>query len=174
MGLPRRKNIITWILVIILLIATFFLPTISKEIESFTNVESSGGKVIYSSHDLHLSTIEIADTLYKQQQGLMHRSALCAECAMLFVYNYPTSYDFWMKNTKFSLDIIFLDQNGKIINLHKFAKPLDTNKRYKAQSYYWYVLEVNAGFADKYKLKAGDIIDVQDLLLRSGVLSNNK
>lgn len=121
-----------------------------------------------------MSNIEIADTASKQEQGLMYRNNLCAECAMLFVYSYPSNYAFWMKNTKFSLDIIFLDETGKIINIHKNTEPLDINKKYEAQSYYWYVLEVRAGFSDKYNLKPGDIINIQDLILKSGALTNNK
>ena len=93
---------------------------------------------------------------------------------MLFVYTYPSNYYFWMKNTKISLDIIFLDKNGKIINIHKKTKPLDSKIRYRPDSYYWYVLETNEGFADKNNLIPGSIIDIQDLILKSGILSNNK
>lgn len=131
-------------------------------------------KTALNSQDLNLITIEVADTRDKQATGLMNRDELCKQCAMLFVYSYPSTQQFWMKNTKISLDIIFMDKNGKIIKIHQNTKPLDTSIKYSAGNYYWYVLEANAGFVQQYDLISGDYIDIQDLMLKSGVLSKNK
>ena len=116
---------------------------------------------------LNLDTIELADTAEKQARGLMFRQKLCETCAMLFVYSYPDNSVFWMKNTQISLDIIFLDQHGKIVTIHKNTEPMNTQKTYSSQQTFWFVIETNAGFADINKLKPGDIIDVKQLLLIS-------
>lgn len=120
-----------------------------------------------SSKDLNLETIELADTSYKQMLGLMHREKLCEQCAMLFVYTYPARQSFWMKNTKISLDIIFIDEIGKIISIHENTEPLNTAKRYSAGSSYYYVLETKAGFANKNNLSPGKVIDIADLVLKA-------
>lgn len=120
-----------------------------------------------SSKDLNLETIEIADTIYKQMLGLMHREKLCDKCAMLFVYTYPVKQSFWMKNTKISLDIIFIDNMGKILAIHEKAEPLNTSKRYSADSSYYYVLEANAGFARKNNLSPGKVLNISEILLKA-------
>lgn len=122
-----------------------------------------------TSSDLHLDTIELADTAYKRSLGLMYRDEFCDTCAMLFVYSYPSRSPFWMKNTKISLDIIFMDPQGKIINIHRNTEPLNTNKKYHPKASYLYALEAKSGFADKYTLNPEEYIDVADLFTKAAV-----
>jgi uncharacterized membrane protein (UPF0127 family) len=125
----------------------------------------------YNSQDLHLTTIEIVDDNKKRMQGLMYRKNLCTECAMLFVFNYPTTGGFWMKNTEISLDIIFMNNQGVIINYHTNTEPFNTNKIYSPKGSYYYVLETKAGFVDKHHLQEGMQIDLKDLMVRGGMSS---
>lgn len=99
----------------------------------------------------------------------MFRKKLCDSCAMLFVFNNPRSANtsFWMKNTYISLDMLFIDKDGKIVTIHNNTKPLDVNLRYSANNQYKYVLETNAGFAKNNKLRVGDVINIDYLLSQS-------
>ena len=95
--------------------------------------------------------IEIADTQEKRTKGLMFRQTLCDECGMLFIFDHPQKYGFWMKNVKIPLDILYIDKNGYIVDLvnaQPCEKP-DCDVYYPAEKAL-YVLEVNHGnFTDR-------------------------
>lgn len=96
--------------------------------------------------------IELAESEYEQQTGLMHRDAMDMNQGMLFVYEDEKQRpNFYMKNTEMALDLIYINSNYQIIEIHKNAKPFDEtpiNANQPAQ----YVLEVNAGFVEKYNI----------------------
>lgn len=99
--------------------------------------------------------IEVADTDYDVQTGLMYRSSMKDSQGMLFIFNDMRERSFYMKNTEFPIDIIYLDNNKRIVSFQENAKPLDEtslSSKVPAQ----YVLEVNAGLAEKWILDVGD------------------
>lgn len=69
--------------------------------------------------------LEIAQTTLQKTKGLSGRDSLCSNCGMIFVYDQPNIYPFWMKNTHFPLNIIWLNRNGQIVDL-KTGQPGDT------------------------------------------------
>ena len=117
---------------------------------------------ISSSEDI-LNSVEIARSLDEIERGLMYRNELCDKCGMLFVFPVSRQQSFWMKNTKISLDIIFIDENGIILNIAKNTTPFSTDSVLSEGSAK-YVLEVNAGFSEKNNLKKGNKIDVDRYL----------
>jgi len=121
---------------------------------------SSTGKIV----KINFESIELANTERERQAGLMNRQDLCDTCGMLFVFEESSYRSFWMENTYLPLDIIFIDDSGKVINISYDATPLDSEKRYKSDKPAKYVLEVNGGFSKKYDLKAGDIFKIQELI----------
>ena len=60
-----------------------------------------------------------------------------------------------MLNTLFSLDMIFINSKKEIVTIHKNTKPL-SEQSYPSSEPAQYVLEVNAGFCDRYNIKQGD------------------
>lgn len=111
------------------------------------------GKSVISKID-----IEIADDDAKSQQGLMYRKSMDENRGMLFIFKTPAAHSFWMKNTLISLDIIFVDANKKIIKIHKHTTPL-SEKDLPSGGATLYVVEVNAGYTDKYGIAEGDLIN---------------
>ncbi|MFZ5980151.1 MAG: DUF192 domain-containing protein [Candidatus Zixiibacteriota bacterium] len=98
--------------------------------------------------------VEIADTDVKRRIGLMFREKMKEKQGMLFIFPFEDIRSFWMRNTVLPLDMIFIDTRNKIVSIAKNTEP------YAERSYYStgpakFVLEVNAGFADKYNLAAG-------------------
>jgi hypothetical protein len=97
----------------------------------------------------------IADTPAKRAQGLMHVTDLPENAGMLFVFSQPRQVSMWMKNTVISLDILFLNPNGRIVKIQKNAKPLSLASVSSHARIKW-VLELNAGVAEKLNLRPGD------------------
>lgn len=102
--------------------------------------------------------VEIADTQLEQQKGLCCREKLDANRGMLFVYEKPGEYKFWMKDTKISLDMYWINTEKKIIHIEKNVQPESYPKSFGPDKRSNYVLETNAGYADKNQIKVGDLV----------------
>ena len=102
--------------------------------------------------------IEIADTDYERQLGLMKRVSMEENQGMLFIFPNDTMQSFWMRNTLIPLDMIFINSNKKIVTIHKNTKIL-SDQSYPSSAPAKYVLEVNAGFTDKYNVFVGDVLE---------------
>jgi uncharacterized membrane protein (UPF0127 family) len=113
-------------------------------------------KIATDSTEIKLD-IEIADTDYDIQTGLMYRSSMETNQGMLFVFDDVVERHFYMKNTQIPLDIIYLDANRKIVSFQKNAKPFDETSL-PSNVPAKYVLEVNAGMSDVWSVKEGDSI----------------
>ncbi|MEE9361524.1 MAG: DUF192 domain-containing protein [Cellulophaga sp.] len=101
--------------------------------------------------------IEIAESPYEIQTGLMYRDTMEEKEGMLFIFQEMSMHSFYMKNTKIALDLIFIDDQLKIASIHKNAKPMDESPL-PSKVPVQYVLEINAGLADKWSLEIGDSI----------------
>ncbi len=102
--------------------------------------------------------IEIADDEYKTQTGLMYRESMEENQAMLFIFPDAQVRSFYMKNTAIALDIIYIDENKKIVSFQKNTKPYDATSLPSGVPTQ-YVLEINAGLSDKWGLEKGDRIE---------------
>jgi uncharacterized membrane protein (UPF0127 family) len=85
--------------------------------------------------------IELADTPSKRELGLMGRKKLAQNNGMLFKFPESNVLSFWMKNTYIPLDIAFLDDNGRIVQIESM-NPLSTRTT-SAKQPCRYALEVN-------------------------------
>ena len=101
--------------------------------------------------------IEIAETDYEIQTGLMYREKMETSQAMLFVFPDVAFHSFYMKNTLIPLDIIFVDEGLIIVNIKQNASPLDESGIPSGLPVK-YVLEVNAGLSESWGLEPGDRI----------------
>lgn len=98
--------------------------------------------------------IEIADTERARAKGLMYRESLPRGAGMLFVFQAPAKLAFWMRNTLIELDLLFVDETGRISHIHNRAQPLDEtviSSNGKALA----VLEINGGLAAAYGVGVG-------------------
>lgn len=105
--------------------------------------------------------MEMANTDALRQKGLMFRDHLDKGTGMLFVFTVPAPHRFWMKNCKFPIDILWLNQKKQIVYLVEAVPPCleDPCPDYgPTQEKALYVIETNAGFAKKEKLKHGLVI----------------
>ncbi len=101
--------------------------------------------------------IEFAESEYETQTGLMYRKSMDDHQGMLFIFPDEQMHSFYMKNTEIPLDIIFLKADLTIASFQENAKPMNETGLF-SQVPIQYVLEVNAGLADKWLLEVGDKI----------------
>ena len=106
--------------------------------------------------------IEIADSEYETQTGLMYRNSMEANQGMLFVFPDVAMHSFYMKNTEFPLDLIFIKEDLTIGSFQENAQPLNESSL-SSKIPVQYVLEVNSGLIAQWGLKIGDRIDYAKL-----------
>ncbi len=106
--------------------------------------------------------LELAESRGAISLGLGNRNKLGSDSGMLFIFSESDYYNFWMKDMRFPIDIIWI-QGDIIIDISKnvfpeFGVNLEKMKLYQPRQKANRVLEVNAGFADKNNIKIGDKI----------------
>ena len=104
--------------------------------------------------------VEVARTQEKRALGLMFRTALAEDRGMLFVFDRPGLYRFWMKNTLIPLDMVWLDDRKRIIYIEYQVPPckVDPCPVYGPTADSLYVLEVISGVASREKLRVGQTL----------------
>ena len=111
--------------------------------------------------DSHISvSVEVADEPYSLSKGLMFRESLADGSGMLFVFPDEKPRAFWMKNTLIPLDMLFISADKRVVSIQKNVMPCVTTTcaSYASEGAAMYVLEVNAGFADRYGITQGDLV----------------
>jgi uncharacterized membrane protein (UPF0127 family) len=102
--------------------------------------------------------VELADTDYSIQLGMMYREELTEDQGMLFVFEEASPQFFYMKNTEVPLDIIYITANKRVDSYSLNAQPKDETLL-KSKGAAQYVLEVKAGMVEQWGLKEGDLVD---------------
>ncbi|MEM6474829.1 MAG: DUF192 domain-containing protein [Pseudomonadota bacterium] len=100
---------------------------------------------------------ELADTPEAQARGLMFRTELGDDEAMLFPSREPSQRSFWMKNTPLSLDIIFVGTDGRISNIAANTTPYSEDS-VASSGLATAVFEIRAGLSEKFGIKPGDAL----------------
>ncbi|WP_299320729.1 DUF192 domain-containing protein [uncultured Maribacter sp.] len=101
--------------------------------------------------------IEFAETDYETQTGLMYRKGMDSNQGMLFIFPDERVHSFYMKNTEFPLDIIYIKEDLRIASFQENAQPLNETGL-TSQVPIKYVLEINGGLAQELGLSIGDSI----------------
>ncbi len=101
--------------------------------------------------------VEIASTPEEQARGLMERPLPDHRHGMLFVFDRARPLTFWMRNTPTPLDIVFVDEKGRILNIAAYTVPY-SERLYPSEGPTRYVVEARAGFAERYGIRPGQRI----------------
>lgn len=99
--------------------------------------------------------VEVACTEEDRIRGLQGRESLDKDKGMLFVFDEPDTIDFWMKDTKIPLDIIFINEDMEVISVYQ-GEP--ENENIAEEDDVQFVLEVNQGSG----IKEGDELDIEE------------
>jgi hypothetical protein len=106
-------------------------------------------------------TAELALTDLERARGLMYRDAIYADQGMLFVFSVEGYHSFWMKNMNFPIDILWLDEDKRIVHIEEQVPPCQTRDcpSYAPELPGMYVLELKAGMVKCHNLQLQQRID---------------
>ena len=145
----RRKQIFLLIALFFLIVFVFYL----RQEKSVNNVCVE--EICFE--------VEVVDSLETRTRGLMFRESLDKDKGMWFVFEESKVYPFWMKNTLIPLDMIWIDENLKVVAIIENAIPCEEDpcEPYNPGKEALYVLEINGGLSSEDGLSVGDIISVR-------------
>lgn len=96
------------------------------------------------------------------QRGMMYRDSLPPDRGMLFIHTQPGLFSYWMYNVKIPLDIIWMDANGRVVEIVPQAPPCTTRAsecpHYGGTKQSQYVLELAGGEASRNGIQVGSIV----------------
>ncbi|HSP13015.1 MAG TPA: DUF192 domain-containing protein [Salegentibacter sp.] len=101
--------------------------------------------------------IEIADSQYEHETGLMYRDSMEDSQGMLFIYEDAAPRAFYMKNTYIPLDIIYYSSDSTAISFYENAKPMDETSLPSGEPAQ-FILEINGGLIEEWNIEVGDKI----------------
>ncbi|MGH8049847.1 MAG: DUF192 domain-containing protein [Arenimonas sp.] len=139
-----------------LLLLVFTLPACSA-LQSKPWVEIRGQRFI----------VEVADTNEERARGLMFRDSLEKDTGMLFIHANEEPQAYWMKNTHIPLDILYFNKDRKLVSAQERVPPCSAGDRcppYASEGAALYVLELNAGSVELFKIKPGDEMKVSSTI----------
>ena len=103
--------------------------------------------------------IELAVTEEKRAMGYMFREAIADDEGMLFVFEEPGHYGFWMRNCLVALDLVWLDDNFEVVHVVEQAEPCPPQGNcpmMRPMQSARYVLEIAGGGVARHGLQLGD------------------
>lgn len=102
--------------------------------------------------------LELATTPQAHTQGLSGRASLPPDRAMLFVFGLQDRHCFWMKDMRFPLDIVWLNQDKQVVHIETDVRPETYPQTFCPSDEALYVLELNAGKAAAGNIVVGDTL----------------
>jgi uncharacterized membrane protein (UPF0127 family) len=106
----------------------------------------------------------VAETPDENMWGLSDFPSLPPDTGMMFVFPQPGIHSFWMKDMKFSLDMIWLDSDNRVITIHEninpdtyLQNPPELFRPVKPASA---VIEVPGGFVKEYGVRLGEVLEI--------------
>ena len=106
-------------------------------------------------------SVEVADDESERERGLMFRDEMAADHGMLFVHDREAPQAYWMKNTHIPLDILYFDSQLRLVSQQRDVPPCALGNGcppYPSTAPARYVLELNAGQAERMNLSEGMVL----------------
>jgi uncharacterized membrane protein (UPF0127 family) len=138
----------------VLALFCFLAPVLAAEVGRFPTealeIHRRDGKAVHF-------VVELATDNAQREQGLMNRDAMAADQGMLFDFGISRPVYMWMKNTYLPLDMLFIDDKGKITHIRRDTLPLSEDI-IGSHGPVRFVLEINAGAAKAQGIAEGDTV----------------
>ena len=160
--MTTRTQVILPIFIAAVIVGVVGLATLPSDIK-LESVEFPVG--IIKVDDVPLQ-VQIADSEPRRIRGLMFQEQLPNDQGMIFVFEQPGLYSLWMLNMQFPIDMIWFDQEGKVVHIEKDVPPCKTPLEITVcQSVIpdeeaVYVLEVTSGFVEQNNITKDSVMRI--------------
>jgi uncharacterized membrane protein (UPF0127 family) len=137
---------------LLVIAAALLLPVLAAGSPPVVPLRLPSGKVLQS---------EVMVSNEDRAMGLMFRASLPLDRGMIFVFDAPDFHAFWMKNCKFAIDMVWLDEERKVVEVKEAVPPCrkDPCPSYAPMRRAAYVVEMNAGQARREKVALGSTLE---------------
>lgn len=157
-----KKVLLTFVLLCIVLGAMYLTQKYLNEGRTFSFLKKTPIVTINNNS----FKVILATSQQEREIGLSETKQLSRNQGMIFLFDKPDYYPFWMKNMKFPIDIIYID-NDTIVTIKNDIQPPKDNREspkiYIPTAPANKVLEIEAGLSEKYKFKNGDKVKYENL-----------
>ncbi|MEM0441006.1 MAG: DUF192 domain-containing protein [Candidatus Caldarchaeum sp.] len=162
-----RKSTLTFLVLFSLLLgAVLFQASLktgndsaASQSATLTSYENTQTSISYVEVGRFRVYVEVAEDDVEKARGLSGRESLPPDWGMLFIFDRPGMYSFWMYEMRFPIDIIWINETFHIVFMVENAPPClpsDVCVPYAPNAQAKYVLEINAGLVERYGIKVGD------------------
>lgn len=104
----------------------------------------------------------VADTREARARGLSGRDELLSTHGLLFVFEESDFHGFWMKEMRFPIDIIWINDSFVVVDIEENVSPSTFPKTFEPRRPARFVVEVNANFADSFGIEVGDVLTLPE------------
>ena len=161
--MPTRTQVLIPIAIAAIIIGVVGMLTLPSDVK-LESVEFPRGTIKLDDKTLE---VQIADTDSLRVRGLMFQNELPYNEGMLFVFDGSDTRPMWMLNMQFNLDVIWFDENTNVVAIEKDVPPCRTTVEVVAcrengvsGDNAKYVLEVTAGFVDKFNITENSKMEI--------------
>ena len=161
--MPTRTQVLVPMVIAAIIIGVVGMLTIPTDVK-LESVEFPRGTIIL---DDKILEVQIADSDSLRVRGLMFQDTLPYNEGMLFVFDESGIRPMWMLNMQFNLDVIWFDENSNIVAIETDVPPCKTTVEVVAcrengvtGDNAKYVLEVTAGFVDKFNITENSKLEI--------------
>lgn len=127
------------------------------------------GSIYERSLTVHIGTVpvrvEIADTPALRMRGLSGRDSLDAAGGMLFIFDESDYHRVWMRDMRFSIDVIWIGENLQVVDITRRLTPDTYPRQFEPSTPARFALEVNAQFAESFGISVGDAVELPRALI---------
>ncbi len=152
-----KKVLLAFGLLLIIIVGVLFMQNYLKT-KSFPLFKKNSTVTI----DSHTFKLVIASSQKEREVGLSETKSLPQDQGMIFLFEKPDYYSFWMKNMTFPIDIIYINKD-KIVTIQSNTQPVKGQENpivYTPTEPSDKVLEITSGLSEKYSFKKGDKIKI--------------
>lgn len=116
--------------------------------------------------------VSIANTEEERRQGLSNVESIGELEGKLFVFDEEGQYGFWMRDMRFPIDIIFINDDFEIVEIVENVSPDTFPRTFTSEEPARFVLETNAFFVQSFRIQEGDSVTIPPRVLPSDLRSN--
>ncbi len=142
------------IVILLIPIGALYLYAESQNIP-FLEIFSPGTPVVHI--DEIPMTVEIVDSPLEREKGLSQRDKIGAN-GMLFVFEEDDYHGIWMKDMRFSIDIIWINKDLKVVGIDRAVSPDTYPRTYRPSEPVRYIIETSENYTDTFSINIGDSV----------------